>query len=211
MFCISFVGRKGGIGKSTICAAIATCLAKRGHRVAIIDCDPGLDSISEFFTLRNRDNVRCVARGAATLHDIAKGFHRQGFDFCLIDIGGFDAADLRLAAAFSSLMVMPIMPAGFNFRGLMKTRAILADAAAHGVELPELRVVITKAKRNTTVLRVALDTLASSDLTAFDTILYERTDYDNAELDGMTVIDAGSNQAAGEISRLTNEILEVLS
>lgn len=35
-----FASSKGGVGKSTACAAIGTALAMRGDRVLIIDLDP---------------------------------------------------------------------------------------------------------------------------------------------------------------------------
>ena len=38
---ILFTSCKGGVGKSTVCANLAMAIARRGHRVLLIDCDFG--------------------------------------------------------------------------------------------------------------------------------------------------------------------------
>ena len=36
---------KGGTGKTTLCAGLASCLAAMGQRVLAIDCDIGLSNL----------------------------------------------------------------------------------------------------------------------------------------------------------------------
>ncbi len=43
--CIAVLSGKGGTGKTSICAGIATALAKEGLRVLCIDCDAGLRNL----------------------------------------------------------------------------------------------------------------------------------------------------------------------
>ena len=43
--CIAILSGKGGTGKTSICAGIATALAKEGFRVLCIDCDVGLRNL----------------------------------------------------------------------------------------------------------------------------------------------------------------------
>ena len=43
--CIALLSGKGGTGKTTICAGIATALAKEGKTVLCIDCDVGLRNL----------------------------------------------------------------------------------------------------------------------------------------------------------------------
>lgn len=43
--CIAVLSGKGGTGKTSICAGIATALAREGHRVLCIDCDVGLRNL----------------------------------------------------------------------------------------------------------------------------------------------------------------------
>ncbi|MDF3472419.1 ParA family protein, partial [Sulfitobacter sp. M57] len=36
---ISFLNQKGGVGKTTLSVNVASCLARQGHRVLLIDAD----------------------------------------------------------------------------------------------------------------------------------------------------------------------------
>lgn len=48
---IAFVSGKGGTGKTSLCAALGTMLAKSGRRVLCIDCNVGLRSLDIFLGL----------------------------------------------------------------------------------------------------------------------------------------------------------------
>jgi chromosome partitioning protein len=51
MLCIAVVNSKGGVGKTTLCAALAVRAAKDGKRVVLVDLDPQ-QSLAEWFNLR---------------------------------------------------------------------------------------------------------------------------------------------------------------
>ena len=42
---IAVISGKGGTGKTTVCAAVASCLAAEGKRVLCIDADIGLRNL----------------------------------------------------------------------------------------------------------------------------------------------------------------------
>ncbi len=48
---IAITCRKGGVGKSSVCANLALFLAKKGHRTLLIDCDFGMRNQDSFFAL----------------------------------------------------------------------------------------------------------------------------------------------------------------
>lgn len=52
--CIAVVSGKGGVGKSTLTAGIASALASNGSRVLILDADIGLRSQDALLSLENR-------------------------------------------------------------------------------------------------------------------------------------------------------------
>lgn len=45
---ISFINQKGGVGKTTTCVNMGTCLAELGHKVLIFDIDPQGNATSSF-------------------------------------------------------------------------------------------------------------------------------------------------------------------
>lgn len=65
---IAFLSGKGGTGKTSVCAGVATALARAGERVLCIDCDIGL---------RNLDIALGLAdRGALSFLDICESRYR---------------------------------------------------------------------------------------------------------------------------------------
>jgi len=85
---VSFASSKGGVGKSTTCAAIGARLAQRGEQVLIIDLDQnrtlerwGRKANIPGLTVRaiERDNFTNVFRETMTSDDV---------DHILIDLAG---------------------------------------------------------------------------------------------------------------------------
>ncbi len=78
---IAIASGKGGTGKTSLCAGIATALAQRGERVLCIDCDVGL---------RNLDiSLGLSDSGALSFQDVCSG--------------GYDLAQAARHPAFPSL------------------------------------------------------------------------------------------------------------
>ena len=65
---IAVLSGKGGTGKTSVCAAVSTALARMGHRVLAIDCDMGL---------QNLDISLCLSdTGAISFLDVCEGGYR---------------------------------------------------------------------------------------------------------------------------------------
>ena len=54
---VAFVSGKGGTGKTTLCAAVAGSLAKRGSKVLCIDLDVGLRNLDISLGMRDEASV----------------------------------------------------------------------------------------------------------------------------------------------------------
>lgn len=54
---ISFVSGKGGMGKTTLCAAVAATLAKAGKEVLCIDCDDGMGDLAWYLNVAHAQNL----------------------------------------------------------------------------------------------------------------------------------------------------------
>jgi flagellar biosynthesis protein FlhG len=67
---ISITSGKGGVGKSNIVANLAVCLAMRGKKVLIIDCDLGLSNIDVLMGLNPPYNLMHALKGEMNLKDV---------------------------------------------------------------------------------------------------------------------------------------------
>lgn len=67
---IAFLSGKGGTGKSSVCAAVATALVSDGRRVLCIDADIGLRNLDVFLGISEQDALSFadICRGDYPLH-----------------------------------------------------------------------------------------------------------------------------------------------
>lgn len=67
---ISITSGKGGVGKTNLTVNLAACLARKGHRVLILDGDMSMANVDVFFALRPERTLEHVVAGECTLSDI---------------------------------------------------------------------------------------------------------------------------------------------
>lgn len=75
---IAFVSGKGGTGKTSLCAAVATILSKQGHRVLCIDGDVGLRNLDIFLGL-SQQNVLSFSDICRGDYPLSAAFVHPGF------------------------------------------------------------------------------------------------------------------------------------
>ncbi len=96
--------RKGGVGKSTVCAGLALFLAKGGHRTLVVDCDFGMRNQDLFFGLAEK-----------TLFDLA-------------DVALARVAPDRAAVAVSNIDGLYVCPAPNRYTQGSITKDAMKDA-----------------------------------------------------------------------------------
>ncbi|MBW1776898.1 MAG: MinD/ParA family protein [Deltaproteobacteria bacterium] len=67
---ISVTSGKGGVGKTVCAANMAVIMARRGHRVLVIDADLGLANIDLYFGITSRFNLNHFFSGQKRLEEI---------------------------------------------------------------------------------------------------------------------------------------------
>jgi chromosome partitioning protein len=92
---ISFTSSKGGVGKSTACAAIACELARQGGRVLIYDLDRNR-TLESWCNRAKPQGITVQAVNPADFKAIFAGRPRQNVDHILVDVAGImDAGILQ--------------------------------------------------------------------------------------------------------------------
>src|SRR5919204_4516669 len=68
--CIAFHSYKGGTGKTTIAANLAALLAKKGHRVFLLDLDVYAPSLHSYFDKEPKRWINDFLNGTAEVGDV---------------------------------------------------------------------------------------------------------------------------------------------
>jgi chromosome partitioning protein len=206
---VSFASSKGGVGKSTICAAIGARLAQRGEDVLILDLDQtrtverwGRKANIKGLTVKaiERDSFTTVIREAAL---------GQTIDHILIDLAVAREATVLKAIARSDLVVIPAQASEPDLREALVVISDIKDVAEEkGGSIP-YRLLLTKMPPlRTRVTDFAYQELARYGLPVFRTVMIERVAYKEMFLTGSPPEATG---AAGlEVAAITSEMEDII-
>lgn len=215
---ISICNEKGGSGKSTLSINIATYLATQAKKpLWLIDSDPQ-KSISVFLSIRDDEKLEKVFNYTYKNGDDLKEFltkHKQEKEILLIDTGGRDSKDARIAIALSDLVLIPTTASQLDISVLDLMIERLREAKKVNSSLKAL-IVMNRVATNP-FLTSKKDTLIEyiKDLIKDDldyiklanTIIYEREAFKVAIQMGRGVFELNKNsKASGEIQNLCKEI-----
>jgi len=213
-------GEKGGVGKSTLAVHLAYMLSLSGRDPLLIDADPQ-GSTTNFTAARDErgatPRLACVQKlGKGLAHDVRSLAGR--YSDVVIDTGGRDTVELRLAMLVSERVLVPINCSAFNWWTLEKVDQLAGEAKLTNPDLAT-SVLLNRAPGNPQLRRrkilTATERLRSAafvNLNTLDSFLVERTAFQDNEEYGLTVwepsILRGSvdQTACGELAALYQEI-----
>ncbi len=209
---VSFASSKGGVGKSTACAAIATRLAVRGEQVLVIDLDQnktlerwGRKANIPGLAVRaiERDHFTAVFRDAVNAGET---------DHILIDLAGAREATALRAIARSDLVVIPAQASEPDLREALVIAADVRDVAKEkGTAIP-YRLLLTKmSPLRTRVTDFIYQELARHGLPIFRTVMVERVAYKEMFLTGTPPATTDTGGAGGEVAALAQEMEAIVN
>lgn len=214
---ISLASSKGGVGKSTLAAAIAGAFARRGRRVHIIDLD-GNHTISRWLqgqTFSPRLTVSVADPQDLTAH-LSEVTAVQCPDVTIIDIAGTYERALTVAVARANLTIIPAAPAEADvFEAARVARHIRSVFQAFGRD-PLFRIALTRVQPLAS--NAQLHACAEIDrlkLPAFATAVCHRAPYVEIGLSGLPPHFMAQGRlpvakAVAEIDALIDEIVDVV-
>jgi len=205
-----FASSKGGVGKSTTCAAVGAALALGGASVLIIDLDPNR-TVERWSRKANVSglSVAAIAPGEFTSH-----LARQAgeFDHILIDLMGSRESTALKAFARADLVIIPAQASEPDIReAIVVAKDVRAMAAEICRDIP-YRLLLTKMfPLRTRFGDHALAELERLKMPCFGIPLVERSAYREMFLSGEPPTRCEQGRGAGaEIDCLIVEIRQIV-
>jgi chromosome partitioning protein len=209
---IVFASSKGGVGKSTTCAALGSYLASHGARVHVMD----LDQNQTLAVWSERGRVPNLDVAAVTPDKFSDAFRAAGqgvFDHIFIDLAGVREITLMKAIGKADLVVIPAQHSEPDVRQAMTIVSDIHDIEETLERKVPHRVLFTKVRS----LRTRLDQfieeeLAREHIARFDTVLVDRISYKEMFLNGIPPHKKEPDRGAGaELAALWGEIDAILA
>lgn len=202
-----FASSKGGVGKSTSCAAIGSALALRGDRVLIMDLDPNktLARWAKKVSVAGLRIENCSSEKFVSAFNAAKESNR--YDHILIDMMGGREVTMIKAFGRADMVVIPAQTSEPDIREALVVVSDVEDMAeGRGGRIP-FKVLLTKLyPLRTKVTDHAYAELSRHKIPVFKTALVERTAYREMFLTGEPVSVIDKRGAGAEVAALVDEI-----
>ena len=202
---ITIAQRKGGAGKTTLAAQLATAWLRRGARVALLDIDPQASLAAWVELRRARLGAENVGFDFAALPGWRAGQwiedRARGAEFVVVDGPPHAEVEARIAVRAAAMVLVPVQPSPLD---LWATEATLAMARE---ERRSAVVVLNRVPpRSSLTDRVAAD-LAAAGAAIAATRIGNRVALVRAMASGLGVVESpGANSAAAEITALAEEV-----
>ena len=146
---VSICNEKGGSGKSTLATNIAINQGMvKGESLLLLDTDPQ-KSIATFLNIRNEEGHPKAFDFAYKYGENLKEFLQnvdRGKDI-VVDTGGRDSREMRIAIALSDIVIIPTIPSQFDVSVLDKMVNIVKMAKEQNEKL-QAYIVINRASTN---------------------------------------------------------------
>ena len=175
----SFVGQKGGVGKSTLARVLAVAAARQEYKVLLGDFDLEQLSCIEWSAARLRNGIEpeIEARAFKSLKKLRKSV--EGFDLVVVDTRGL--AD-ELTTDISQESDVIFLPTGTSMDDLRPTLALARRLSKNRKIGNKIVLVLSKVGRSERLLEIAKVTIEEAGFEVLDSIWPERDGF-QADLD----------------------------
>ncbi|MCE9674097.1 AAA family ATPase [Myxococcus stipitatus] len=205
---VALMSQKGGVGKSTLAAAVAWELHTRGHSVLVVDADPQgtVVATGEAAAEQGVPAPTIVALGKDMWRPEQLPRLAESYDMVVIDTPGRAGDIQRAALMVSGVAVIPI---GQTAADAWATRKALEVVEEAQISRPELQAVLccAKVQPHTVVGRGARDVAEGAGVRVLRTEITYRVGWQECLGAGMGAGQYTDPVAAEETRALVDELL----
>jgi chromosome partitioning protein len=212
---ISILNLKGGVGKTTIATNLAVAFAHQGKDVCLLDTDIEQKSSSDWHGKRSADLPTMTVVAATTPSQIGENTRKLAtkYDVVIMDGTPHVGEITDRAILVSDIVLIPLEPSIYSldaFHNFYKNLLYLIKKREMLNERLEIRILVNKVIKNTTVSRDILEALKDYELTILDTRMVNRTAYVKSAEEGRGVTEWRDEQAKSELDSLVIEIQTII-
>lgn len=205
-FSITIAQQKGGAGKTTLAAQLATAFDAAGKTVATVDIDPQgsltLWSAARMAALGGENNIlHSQITGWRIKREVAR--LKEECDVVIIDSPPHAESDARMAIREADLLLIPTQPSPMDIWALKPTM----DTAA--TESVETMLLLNRVPPRTNLTGAITDKLEEMGIEVAKTQLGNRVAFASSMFEGKGVVETErTGRAAEEINTLVQEIMK---
>jgi len=201
---ITVAQQKGGAGKTTVVAQLATVYAAQKKNVALVDIDPQA-SLTSWFAERKRslgeDNSLLLASVGGWRLKGELDRLQQDFDVILVDAPPHAQTESNIAIRYADLLVIPVQPSPMD---VWATAPTFKQAKK---EKTDAIILLNRIPPRGKLLDKIKAMLEEDDRPMLKSTLGNRVAFASSMIDGLGVIESDKrSSAAAEIKSLAKEI-----
>lgn len=203
---------KGGTGKTTIGAALASYWRDQGKAVAILDTDPN-EAMARWARKSASGFNGISVEANANEHQIIESVYAlaEAADVVVVDTAGFGNQAMVYAVGVADMVLIPVMPDEASLFEAAKMKQVISSASKLTRREIPFHSVLNRVKRMTTVVRHTERNLEQLGLNPLKSRIGDRVIFQEASYHGASPLSlAPKNRATLEIRNLAREIEPVL-
>lgn len=206
-FVVAVAQRKGGAGKSTVAATLATTYAAQGLRVALLDTDP-----QQTLARWQQERATAGTRAAVLTFEAPSGWRlpatiermSKAHDVVVLDTPPHADTDARIAIRGADLVLVPLQPSPADVWAMEGTLALVAEERRRAMLV--LNRVPAAGKLREDIARELL----RRELPLLEPGFGNRTAFATAFARGLGVVESAPRSAAADEARAVADAVAAL-
>jgi chromosome partitioning protein len=203
-FVVAVAQRKGGAGKSTLAATLATTLAAEGRRVGLLDTDPQ-KTLGRWWTERQEAGARAKPLDFADISGwrLPAAIERMArdHDAVVLDTPPHADTDSRIAIRAADIVLVPLQPSPADLWAMEGTLALIAEERKRAV------LVLNRVPSNGKLREEIARELLRRKLPLLEPCLGNRTAFASAFVHGLGVVESAPRGVAADEARAVTAAL----